>query len=116
MECDVSSEDSVIKAFDFIKNNIGSVHVLVNNAGGLIKGSMLSTYSWKKLIKAILIDIIIDLNRVTDFPALKTEQLEQTINVNILGVLYCTRQAINIMKEGNQEGHIVNVGRYVGLF
>lgn len=39
IECDVTQEDNVIKVFDCIKNKFGSVHVLINNAGGMTKGA-----------------------------------------------------------------------------
>jgi NADP+-dependent farnesol dehydrogenase len=33
MECDVSKEESVVAAFAWIKDNLGSISVLVNSAG-----------------------------------------------------------------------------------
>ncbi|XP_003426019.1 farnesol dehydrogenase isoform X1 [Nasonia vitripennis] len=87
VECDVTKEDNVIKVFDYIKNKFGSVHVLVNNAGGMTKGA------------------------TTD---LSSEELKKIIDLNIVGLLYCTRQAVNLMKESKQEGHIINVGSILG--
>lgn len=32
-ECDVTKESNVIETFDYIKATLGTVHVLINNAG-----------------------------------------------------------------------------------
>lgn len=41
VECDVCNEDSIRKAFDWVKNNIGPVHILVNNAGTFRAGPLM---------------------------------------------------------------------------
>lgn len=33
VHCDVSKDDDVAKAFEFVQNNVGKVQVLINNAG-----------------------------------------------------------------------------------
>jgi NADP+-dependent farnesol dehydrogenase len=42
VECDVTNEDNVITAFAWIKENLGSIDVLVNNAG-IAKSSTLAS-------------------------------------------------------------------------
>ena len=39
--------------------------------------------------------------------------MQFVINVNLMGVLYCTKQAIKLMKENGLEGYIVNINRYL---
>ena len=41
------------------------------------------------------------------------EDIEFVINVNLMGVLRCTKQALKMMKENGQEGYIVNINRYL---
>lgn len=33
IRCDVSREENILKAFKWIRDNLGPVHILVNNAG-----------------------------------------------------------------------------------
>lgn len=33
LQADVSKENDILKSFEWIKNNLGPVHILVNNAG-----------------------------------------------------------------------------------
>ena len=35
------------------------------------------------------------------------------MNTNLFGLLYCAREAAKIMKEGDYEALIINVGRYL---
>lgn len=43
IECDISQENNVVDVFNDIKNKFGSVHILVNNAGGMNKGATAGT-------------------------------------------------------------------------
>lgn len=40
------------------------------------------------------------------------EELEDTINVNLMGTLYCSKEAIKLMKAGDHEAYIINISRY----
>lgn len=44
IECDVTKEENIVNTFENIKKNFGSIHVLVNNAGLMVKGSMTGEY------------------------------------------------------------------------
>lgn len=33
LRCDISREEDILKAFKWIKENLGSIHILINNAG-----------------------------------------------------------------------------------
>ncbi|KAJ8668464.1 hypothetical protein QAD02_010127 [Eretmocerus hayati] len=86
LPCDVSKEADVIKAFETIENQHKTIHILINNAGLAIAGTIQDS---------------------------KTEDLQKVVDVNIMGILHCTRQALKLMKK-DQEGHIVNVNSNSG--
>ena len=84
--CDVSVESDVIKAFEKLKSQIGQIDVLINNAGIAVAG-------------------------VTEL--LPTSEIEKIMNVNFYGVLFATRCALPLMKEG---GKIINISSPCGDF
>ncbi|KAL5276679.1 DHRS11.2 family protein [Megaselia abdita] len=87
--CDVSKEDQVIKTFDDINNEHGGVHVLVNNAGIYKPEFFLISKG-------------------------NTDDIKDTVNTNIMGVVYCTREAFHSMKDRGIEGHVVNINSISG--
>lgn len=87
--CDVSKEDEVIKVFDDINKKHEGVHVLVNNAG-----------------------IYRPEHRLTSKD--NTDDMKATLNTNIMGVVYCTREAFHSMKDRNIAGHVVNINSISG--
>lgn len=46
LECDVSNEQQVNEAFEWVKKNLKTVHVLINNAGIIRSGRVTGSY-WK---------------------------------------------------------------------
>ncbi|CAH0557400.1 unnamed protein product [Brassicogethes aeneus] len=89
VKCDVSKEEDVLSAFKWVKENVGLVHILINNAG-LIQGTNLiegDVQKWKT-----------------------------TFDVNVLGLLICTREAVKVMKEYKIDGHIVNINSVAGHY
>uniref|UniRef100_T1GXP2 Dehydrogenase/reductase SDR family member 11 n=1 Tax=Megaselia scalaris TaxID=36166 RepID=T1GXP2_MEGSC len=84
IKCDVSKEDEVIKVFQDINEQHGGVHVLVNNAGIYRPEHQLTFRN-------------------------NTNDILDTINTNIMGTMYCTREAFHSMKERNIAGHIINM-------
>ncbi|XP_073835621.1 farnesol dehydrogenase-like [Musca autumnalis] len=86
--CDVSNEESVKTAFTWIIETFGAVDVLINNAGML------------KLALITAVD--------------SSDIIRNTINTNVLGVVWCTREAFRNMKERNFNGHIVIVNSITG--
>ncbi|KAK7864251.1 hypothetical protein R5R35_009517 [Gryllus longicercus] len=88
LRCDVSNEDDVLAAFKWVKDNLKTVHILVNNAGvgGCTKLDETNTEEWRRLL-----------------------------NINVLGLSICTREAIQLMRASNvDDGHIVHIGSRSG--
>lgn len=73
--CDVSSAPSVEKLAQFAKESIGTVHYWINNAG--INGGR------------------------RPFTTLSTSTVEAVVKVNLIGVLLCTKVALELMQEQN---------------
>lgn len=86
---DVRKEDDIKAAFSWVENNLKSpVHVLVNNAAFSVFDTPLDG---------------------------DTEDWRQTLEVNVLGLSICTREAIKSMKAHDfDEGHIFNINSVVG--
>ncbi|CAD7005943.1 unnamed protein product [Ceratitis capitata] len=85
--CDVASQESVDTAFDWIIKELGGIDILVNNAG-VFKPGYASTAE----------------------PA----ELQSIIQINLMGVVYCTQRAFKSMKERNFDGHVVVVNSVLG--
>lgn len=88
LKCDVSIEMDVKNAFEWIDKNLGGCDVLINNAG------------------------ILNFFHLTD--ANNTEMLQQTVNTNLLGAVYCAREAFQSMKRRNFDGHIILMNSVAG--
>lgn len=88
IKCDLTKEDEIKSAFVWINGNLGGVDILVNNAG---------------IIKTMnLLD------------ADNSDKLRETIDTNILAVVFCTREAFHSMKSRNVDGHIVHINSGAG--
>ncbi|XP_023724005.1 farnesol dehydrogenase-like [Cryptotermes secundus] len=88
LKCDVSKESDVKEAFKWVKSNLGVVDILVNNAG------------------------VCDFNNLTDGPP---EKWRNIIDINVLGLSMCTREAIQSMREkAVDDGHIININSVLG--
>ncbi|XP_047354897.1 farnesol dehydrogenase-like [Vespa velutina] len=86
-ECDVSKPESIEQAFQWVKNNFETVHILVNNAGLVINSKFMdsSRSDWKRLF-----------------------------DINVLGFIDCTKRAVRMMLDSNVEGYIINMNSIVG--
>src|SRR5436190_6778569 len=83
---DVADPDSARALIEKTKSELGRVDVLVNNAGVMLLGPIMGA----------------DL-----------EHWQRMVNVNVLGLLYCTHAALPVMQEQGG-GHIVNVSSVAG--
>src|SRR4051794_6660668 len=86
LEVDVSDEAAATSFVEGAAEAMGGVDVLVNNAGVMLLGPVFGadTGEWRRMI-----------------------------DVNLLGLLYCTHAALPLMAEGGR-GHIVNLSSVAG--
>jgi len=86
IETDVTDEEQARRFIGQTKDELGSVDILVNNAGVMLLGLLLMQESsdWRRMIE-----------------------------VNQLGLLYCSHEALKVMSEQGG-GHIVNVSSVAG--
>ncbi|XP_023310389.1 farnesol dehydrogenase isoform X2 [Anoplophora glabripennis] len=88
IKTDVSNEEEILKAFKWIKENLGPIHILINNAGvGLPNTNAIDgdTELWKKVF-----------------------------GVNVFGLCIATKEAIRDMKANGVDGHIIHVNSILG--
>ncbi|EDW11739.1 farnesol dehydrogenase [Drosophila mojavensis] len=86
--CDISKEEQVLSTFDWIERELEGADVLLNNAG---------------------------ITRETELVAPgNTKKLQEVINTNVMGVIWCTRAAFNNMLKRDVEGHVVIINSIAG--
>jgi NADP-dependent 3-hydroxy acid dehydrogenase YdfG len=83
---DVADKASATALIHRAHNELGSVDVLINNAGVMLLGPILGA---------------------------DVEEWDRMVHVNLLGLLYCTHAALPIMQEQGS-GHVVNVSSVAG--
>lgn len=86
VQADVSKKAEIDRLFTRTKEEFGRLDVLVNNAGVMLLGPVegAATEHWRRMVE-----------------------------VNLLGLLYCTHAALPVMREGGG-GHIVNLSSTAG--
>jgi clavulanate-9-aldehyde reducatase len=88
IETDVGDEEQANAFVRDTKEQLGRLDILVNNAGLMLLGPVIGC---------------------------ETEEWRRMVDVNLLGLLYCTHAALPIMGEQGT-GHIVNVSSVAGRF
>jgi clavulanate-9-aldehyde reducatase len=88
IETDVSDEQQANAFVRDTKEQLGRLDILVNNAGVMLLGPVIGA---------------------------DTEEWRRMVDVNLLGLLYCTHAALPIMGEQGS-GHVVNVSSVAGRF
>ncbi|XP_026740652.1 farnesol dehydrogenase-like isoform X2 [Trichoplusia ni] len=94
VKCDLTRSDDVAAAFKWINENVGCVHIIVNNAGVFHRGH------------------ITDLGE----EGLNDDQILATIGTNYTAAVLCTRHAIHSMKTHGLEAHIININSIAGHY
>ncbi|XP_023305096.2 farnesol dehydrogenase-like [Lucilia cuprina] len=87
IKCDVSNQQSVNEAFDEIIAKFGGVDILVNNAGCAKMGQLVS---------------------------MDVQDIQNVLQTNVMGIVYCTQRAFKSMKERNFDGHVVLINSVAG--
>ncbi|XP_044260414.1 farnesol dehydrogenase-like [Tribolium madens] len=84
---DVTVEEDIMAAFTWVKTHLGTLHILVNNAGIAKPASLI------------------------DGP---TEIFKKILDTNVLALTVTTREAVKLMRENGGEGHVVHVNSVAG--
>ena len=87
IKADLTKEEDILKIFKWSKENLGPVHILVNNAG--------KTAS-------------------TNLTEGKTEDWKSVFDLNVIALSIATGEAVKIMKENKINGHIIHVNSVLG--
>jgi NADP+-dependent farnesol dehydrogenase len=87
LQADLSREEDIVKAFKWVGENLGPVHILVNSAG------------------------IFDLGLLSES---KTEAWKNLFDINVLGLCIATREAVTMMKANDIQGHIIHMNSVSG--
>ncbi|KAF5295432.1 hypothetical protein FQA39_LY13093 [Lamprigera yunnana] len=86
---DVKKEEDIVNGFKWVAENLGPVHILINNAG-IIRATTLADGDvnlWK-----------------------------ETFDTNFMGLSIATREAVRDMKRNNVDGHIVHINSIAGHY
>lgn len=87
IQADVTSQEAISEMFKVIEEKLGSVNILVNNAG---------------------------INKDSLLMRMKEEDWDQVLDTNLKGVFLCTKGVIrSMMKE--RKGKIINISSVVGI-
>lgn len=87
VECDLTDSNSIITAFEHIKNKFHVVHLLVNNAGRTTS------------------------NFVLDSPA---DEVKDVFDLNVVAACTCIKQAVELMKLHGSRSHIIIINSIFG--
>jgi len=87
VKADVSKEDDILQAFKWVKDNLGPIHILVNNAGFSRDSTLINgdTKKWKEIF-----------------------------DTNVLGLCVATREAVKDMRANKVDGHIIHINSVAG--
>jgi NADP+-dependent farnesol dehydrogenase len=88
VKADITKEEDILKAFKWTSDNLGPVHILVNNAG-LMQKTNLTTEG-------------------------DTEKWRKIFDTNVMGLCIATREAVKIMQTKKIDGHIIHINSVVG--
>ncbi|MBI5586681.1 MAG: 3-oxoacyl-ACP reductase FabG [Deltaproteobacteria bacterium] len=118
LEADVGNVDQVKRMFEKTVSKWGTIDILVNNAGIAVKPE------WKEyqelhnraVLKAV--DEVMKTGKVQESmkvtSAFQDEWWHATLNVNLNGTFYCTREALKTM-EVKGRGKIINMASITGV-
>lgn len=86
--CDVSAEEQVNGAFEWIEKELGGIDVLINNAGIVRDGQLLQ---------------------------MPTKEISEIMQTNLMGAIYCTKLAAQSMRRRQMAGHLFFINSTAGV-
>lgn len=87
VQADVTKEEDILRVFAWIKEHIGPVHILVNNAG---------------------------IFKPMSFSDLQIEDAKSVFDINVLSLCMTIREVLKVFKENDINGHIININSIAG--
>ncbi|KAF5299186.1 hypothetical protein FQA39_LY02359 [Lamprigera yunnana] len=84
---DLTKEEDILSGFKWVAENVGPVHILVNNGG---------------------------VGRLVDLMEGDTILWKEVMDTNVIALCIATREAIKEMKKNNVDGHIVHINSMAG--
>ncbi|KAF3692602.1 Dehydrogenase/reductase SDR family member 11 17-beta-hydroxysteroid dehydrogenase [Channa argus] len=115
-KCDLNNEEEILSMFSAIKEQHKGVDVCINNAGLALPEPLLSgkTSGWKNLLNRHRFKESFCTALGSAVPPNFYLPLD-VLQVNVLALSICTREAYQSMKERNvDDGHIVNINSVCG--
>uniref|UniRef100_A0A1L8E4M6 Putative dehydrogenase n=1 Tax=Nyssomyia neivai TaxID=330878 RepID=A0A1L8E4M6_9DIPT len=88
IKCDITKEDEIVKIFSYIDSKFNGIDVLINNAGTSADTELISSDNSAKI--------------------------RSVVDTNILGVVFCTREAYKSMEKHGRNAHVVHIGSIAG--
>lgn len=89
VRADMTVEADIVAAIEWANDNLGPVHILINNAG---------------------------LSLPTTLTDGDTEKWRKIIDTNVLGLCIATREAVRNMKKNGIDGHIIHINSVLGHY
>ena len=108
VKANVASSREVKEMFSRILERFGTLDILVNNAAKIDAASRARTAAYEMRARPVPMRSLEVTRNMTD------EEWQSFIDVDLTGVFYCTREALNIM-EPKGYGQIINIASVGGL-
>ncbi|XP_076646771.1 uncharacterized protein LOC143355640 [Halictus rubicundus] len=89
VQCDLVKEDDILRAFNWVEQNLGGANILVNNAGTICGIPIIES---------------------------PTEQYRTVIDTNLIAPAICAREFAKSIKKRKTRGHIININSITGHY
>ena len=111
---DVSDPSAVAKMFGDVRDKLGGLDVLVNNAG-IAETSGMNKEEMEKRVMTFMSEAMSPEGIRTHMDVtvnMSDDEWDRMVRVHLYGMFYCTREALKIMETG---GSIINLSSIAGL-